>query len=115
MKAKTIYVDDITTTSGGVVYYTVPNNTRAKLVFLHIENNEGSGNMDIEVYVNDGSTDHHILHAKAVSVGADVVFDVSQTSYIMLEAGYSIKAESTAAGGQLILTVEETQNLVVTQ
>jgi hypothetical protein len=114
MKAKTIYVDDITTTSGGVVYYTVPNNTRAKLVFLHIENNEGSGNMDIEVYVNNG-TDHHILHAKAVSVGADVVFDVSQTSYIMLEAGYSIKAESTAAGGQLILTVEETQNLVVTQ
>lgn len=114
MKAKTTYVDNISTTSGGVGYYTVPNNTRAKLVFLHIENNEGSGNMDVEVYVNDGSTDHHIVHAKAVSVGADVVFDVSQTSYLMLEAGYSIKAESTAAGGQLILTVEETPFLVST-
>lgn len=114
MKAKTIYVDEISTTSGGEVEYTVPNNTRAKLVFLHIEHNEGSGNKDVEIYVNDGSTDHHIIHAKSVSVGDDVVFDVSQTSYLMLEASHSIKAEASGSGCQLILTVEETQHLMVT-
>lgn len=112
MKASTVYVNDIDTASA-VTYYTVPANTRAKVVFLHVEHNNGSGSQDVEVYVSNG-TDHHIMHAKSLAVGGDVTLGVSQTSYIMLESGYEIKAQASGAGCQLILTVEETPFLVST-
>lgn len=112
MKAKTVYVDNIDTVTA-TEYYKVPKNTRAKVVFLHVEHNGGAGSHDIEVFVGNG-TDHHIMHAKAVAVGQDVTLGVSQTSYIMLEPEDTIKALAGGSDCQLIVTVEETPFLVST-
>ena len=112
MKARTIYVDAIGTTT--TTYYTVPANNRAKMVLLHAQHDTGTGAKDVQIYVNDGTTNNHVMHAKALNVGDDVNFGVSQTSYLMMEAGYIVKAVATDTGCQMIMTVEETPFLVST-
>ena len=112
MKARTIYVDEIGATT--TTYYTVPANNRAKIVFLNLQHDTGSGAKDIQVYVNDGTTDNHLMHAKGLNIGDDQNFNVSQTSYVMMEAGYIVKAVATDTGCQMIMTVEETPFLVST-
>lgn len=112
MKAKTIYVDNIGTTTTS--YYTVPANNRAKMVLLHVQHDTGTGAKDVQILVNDGTADNHVMHAKSLSVGDDVNFGISQTSYLMMEAGYIVKAVATATGCQMLMTVEETPFLVST-
>ena len=112
MKARTIYVDNVATTTEP--YYTVPANNRAKLVFLNLQHDTGSGAKDVEVLVNDGTNDNHLMHAKGLNIGEIQNFNVSQTSYVMMEAGYIVKAVATDTGCQMIMTVEETPFLVST-
>jgi hypothetical protein len=112
MKARTIYVDDVATTTTS--YYTVPANNRAKIVFLILQHDTGSGSKDVQVLVNDGTTDNHLMHAKGLSIGDEQNLNVSQTSYVMMEAGYVVKAVATDTGMQMIMTVEETPFLVST-
>lgn len=112
MKAKTIYVDEVATTT--TTYYTVPANNRAKIVFLTLEHDTGSGAKDVEVLINDGTNDNHLILAKGLNIGDDQNLNVSQTSYVMMEAGYIVKAVATGTGCQMIMTVEETPFLVST-
>ena len=74
MKARTIYVDEIGTTT--TPYYTVPANNRAKMVLLHAQHDTGSGANDVQILINDGTTDNHVMHAKALSKGEYVNFGV---------------------------------------
>ena len=113
MKAKSIYVDDVATTT--TTYYTVPANNRAKIVFLTLQHDTGSGAKDVQVLVNDGTNNNnHLMYAKGLNIGDDQNFNVSQTSYVMMEAGYIVKAVATDTGCQMIMTVEETPFLVST-
>jgi hypothetical protein len=112
MKARTIYVDEIGTTTTS--YYTVPANNRAKMVMLHVQHDTGSGAKDVQILINDGTNDNHVMYAKSLSIGDDVNFGVSQTSYLMMEAGYIVKAVATDTGCQMLMTVEETPFLVST-
>ena len=116
MKAKTFYVDNVET-NNIESYYTVPNNTRSKLIYLDSQHDTGTGSTDIDVYVHDGSTNHHIAK-ESLTVGQNATVPLSETSFIMLEAGHSIRAQASGSppsGIQLVFTVEESQNLVVTQ
>jgi len=112
MKARTIYVNEVATTT--TTYYTVPANNRAKIVFLILQHDTGSGAKDVEVLVNDGTNNNHLMHAKGLNIGDDQSLSVSQTSYVMMEAGYIVKAVATGTGCQMIMTVEETPFLVST-
>lgn len=113
MKAKTFYADSIATGSI-TAYYTVPNNTRSKLIYLDVQHDTGTGAKDVDIYVHDGSTNHHIAK-ETLNVGENAHIPLSETSFIMLESGHSIRAQAGGSGLQLVLTVEESQNLVVTQ
>ena len=113
MKAKSVYVDSIATGSI-TAYYTVPNNTRSKLIYLDVQHDTGTGAKDVDIYVHDGSTNHHIAK-ESLNVGENAQIPLSETSFIMLEAGHSIRAQAGGTGLQLVFTVEESQNLVVTQ
>ena len=113
MKAKTYYVDGIDATTP-TVYYTTPPNTRAKVIFLSVKRDTGAGSKTIEVFVNDGTTDYPIVRESLSSGNSKAEISYSQTSYILLETGYTIKAEASATDCQLVFTVEETPFLVST-
>ena len=115
MKAKSFYVDNVET-DNIESYYTVPNNTRSKLIYLDSQHDTGTGSKDVDIYVHDGSTNHHIAK-ESLNVGENATVSLSETSFIMLEAGHSIRAQAGGtdpSGIQLVFTVEETPFLVST-
>ena len=112
MKARTILVPAVTTSSA--TYYTVPPNTRAKLVMFHAANTASSGATVANASVKVGSTVTPIF--KTLSIAFSSVFNAgfSDTSYIMLEAGTLIVAHSDNVNTSLIFTVEEVPFIVST-
>ena len=115
MKAKSFFVDNVET-NNIESYYTVPNNTRSKLIYLDSQHDTGAGSTDVDIYVYDGSINHHIAK-ESLTVGQNANVPLSETSFIMLEAGHSIRAQAGGtdpSGIQLVFTVEETPFLVST-
>mgnify|MGYP003127015841 FL=1 len=112
MKARTILVPAVTTSSA--TYYTVPANTRAKLVMFHAANTASSGATVANASVKVGSAVTPIF--KTLSIAFSSVFNAgfSDTSYIMLEAGSLIVAHSNNVSTSLIFTVEEVPFIVST-
>lgn len=112
MKARTILVPAVTTSSA--TYYTVPNNTRAKLVMFNAANTASSGATVANASVKVGSVVTPIF--KTLSIAFSSVFNVglSSESYIMLEAGSLIVAHSDNVSTSLIFTVEEVPFIVST-
>lgn len=112
MKARTILVPAVTTSSA--TYYTVPTNTRAKLVMFNAANTAGSGATVANASVSVGGTVTPIF--KSLSIAFSSVFNVglSSESYIILEAGSLIVAHSDNVSTSLIFTVEEVPFIVST-
>ena len=112
MKARTILVPAVTTSSA--TYYTVPPNTRAKLVMFNAANTASSGATVANASVKVGSTVTPIF--KTLSIAFSSVFNAgfSDTSYIMLDAGSLIVAHSDNVSTSLIFTVEEVSYTVST-
>ena len=111
MKARTILVPQIAQTS--TVYYTTPTNTRAKVVFLQAAHTVGSGSTTVNLHINNGSV-VTIFNGKNLTVGEAANVGLSDSSYIMLEAGQTIIADADDDDCALIITVEETPYLVST-
>ncbi len=111
MKAKTFLVPQVAQTS--TVYYTTPTNTRAKVVFLQAAHTVGSGSTTVNLHINNGSV-VTIFNSKNLGVGESANVGLSDSSYIMLEAGQTIVADADDDDCALIITVEETPFLVST-
>ena len=110
MKAKTIYVDQLGTTT--TTYYTVPANTRSKLVLLHVAPTSATTtipNLSIKV----GSTTIPVVTAQSLAVGTSATY-FSSTEYVMLEAGTLVVAHSNNSACSLIITVEESNYIART-
>lgn len=115
MKAKSILSASVSTsviTNSDTILYTVPNNTRAKLVLITASNSTGATVADFDVRIENGAS-VSVLSDKSLSAGERVVLDFD-TGYIMMEAGYEIRARADDAGVSCIITVEETTGLVST-
>lgn len=115
MKQRSVLVENVSTaaiTDAATIIYTVPPNTRAKWVLAFMSNHTGStiSNVDLEV-VNAGYIP--VLGGKSLTAGESVQFE-SSSGYVMLEAGYQIRARAGATGVSAIITVEETIGLVST-
>lgn len=115
MKAKSILVQDLSTaviTDAATTIYTVPPNTRTKLVLVLCSNASGAtvANVDVEI---KNSAYISVLSDKSLTSGERVVLDFD-TGYVMLEAGYEVRARADSAGVSAIVTVEETTGLVST-
>lgn len=112
MKARTILVPAVTTSSA--TYYTVPNNTRAKLVMFHAANTAASGATVANASISVGGIVTPIF--KLLSIAFSSVFNAgfSDSSYIMLDAGSLIVAHSDNVNTSLIFTVEEVPFIVST-
>lgn len=111
MKARTIFVEELATSTA--VLYTVPSNTRAKLVLVFVSNSSGATRSDIDITIDFDSSTIHILGDKSLSSGEHIELQMNG-GYIMLEAGYTIKGVAGGADVSCMLTVEEVPFIVST-
>ena len=110
MKARTIYVGEMGTSA--TTYYTVPANTRSKLILLHVAPTSATTtipNLSIKV----GSTTIPVVTAQSLAVGTSATY-FSSTEYVMLETGTLVVAHSNNSACSLIITVEETNYIART-
>jgi len=112
MKARTILVPAVTTSSA--TYYTVPANTRARLIYFHAAHTATSSATVMNASIKVGSAVTPIFLAKSLAVGITANAAVSDSSYMMLESGTLIVAHADNVNCSLIITVEETPYLVST-
>lgn len=110
MKAKSILVENLPTTTG--VLYTVPPNTRAKWILAFVSNGTGSTISNVHIKIENGST-ITVLGSKSLGSG-DYIQLKQDGGYVMLESGYKITGDAGSTGVSCILTVEETPFLVST-
>ena len=113
MYPKTVLVENVSTdaiTSATTTVYTVPTNTRAKWILAYLSNSTGSTISGVDLEIVDGAN-ISVLSAKSLTAGEFLQFD-STSGYIMLEAGYEIRARADATGVSCMLTLEETTGLV---
>ena len=110
MKARTIYVNEMGTSA--TTYYTVPTNTRSKLILLHVAPTSATTtipNLSIKV----GNTTIPVVTAQSLAVGTSATY-FSSTEYVMLEAGTLVVAHSNNSACSLIITVEEETSVAST-
>ena len=77
--------------------YVVPadSTTTVVVVGLSVANTTGTS-INVEVTLNDGSTDYYIIKDAPVSAGASLVA-IGGDQKVVLEAGHSIKVNSSAS------------------
>jgi len=110
MKAKTVLIENLPTTTGTL--YTVPPNTRAKWILAFVSNGTGSTVGNVHLNIENGST---ITVLGSKSLGSSDYIQLEQDGgYVMLESGYQITGDAGSTGISCILTFEETPFLVST-
>lgn len=116
MKAKSILVENISTsaiTLEATAIYTVPANTRSKLLYILLSNNTATTTSGIAVEVFNSTGAYLVESSKSLAANAkdDMNFG---GHYIILEAGAQLRARADSTGVSCIATVEETTGLVST-
>ena len=110
MKRRSVLVPVVTTSAA--TYYTVPANTRAKLVMFHAAPTTGTTTTPT-LGIKVGSDTTTIVTTQSLAAGASATY-FSDTECVILEAGTLIVAHSNNTACSLIITVEETPYLVST-
>ena len=110
MKRRSVFLGALATSA--TTYYTVPANTRSKLILLHVAPTSGTTtipNLSIKV----GNTTIPVVTAQSLTVGNSATY-FSSTEYVMLEAGTLVVAHSNNSACSLIITVEEETSVAST-
>ena len=111
MKRRTTLVPAVTTSAA--TYYTVPVNTRAKLVMFHAAHTASSSTTIINLSIKVGSDVTPIVLAETLAVGGSATY-FSDNQPVMLESGTLLIAHADNVNCSLIITVEEDTSIAST-
>jgi hypothetical protein len=110
MKRRSVLVPVVTVSAA--TYYTVPENTRARLVMLHAAPT-GATTTTPTLGIKVGADTTTIVTEVSLATGSSATY-FSDNDYIMLEAGTLVVAHSNNTECSLIITVEEETSVAST-